>query len=194
LGTDANHEYLKRLIESTTTPNGVFSIKVHAHHLGKMRAHVHMRTRPWRRRRSNPFVYLADSQSYVHLNRRDKLQQAVSLYRAELTLEWSRTGNKPTPPDPTTIDVDALDDCLRRVDEADARWHRFFERNDITPLELTYEDDLDVEHGAAALKVLDAAGIDRPSDLVAASGYQRQRDAWSEAVEQIYLHAKSRTS
>lgn len=52
-------QYVKHMLESTTTPNGVFSIKVHWHHMSPLRTHLQPPNQPWRGRQENPFVYLA---------------------------------------------------------------------------------------------------------------------------------------
>ena len=186
-------QYVKQMLD-TTTPNGVFSIKVHWHHMNNLRAHLQPRERPWRRRQQNPFVYLAPRLHFVFLSRRDKVRQAVSYQRAMITRRWHAHLGEPAPDDvlPHQIDVATLRSVVQTLHECEGHWKDLFERVGIKPLELFYEDDLEVGYERAALRVLDSAGIDRPRDLVARSNLQRQRDEWSEAVAQIYKDLEHR--
>jgi LPS sulfotransferase NodH len=184
-----NHgEYLRRLVATTSTPNGVFGLKVHWHHMSTVHAFLQPHKRPSRRSKVNPFLPLAPQLHFVFLNRRDKVRQAVSMQRAILTQQWKEQPRDARPEAvlPEEIDLRALRSFAQTFERGEARWRAFFARARLTPLELTYEDDLEPGYEHAVLQILDTASIDRPQDLVVESDYQRQRDDWSEAIVQIY--------
>jgi LPS sulfotransferase NodH len=187
-GARDHAEYLRRLVATTSTPNGVFGLKVHWHHMSTAHAFLQPPKRPWRRSKVNPFLLLAPQLHFVFLNRRDKVRQAVSMQRAILTQQWGNRlrDARPEPVLPEEIDFTALRSFAESFKRREANWRAFFARARLTPLELTYEDDLEPGYERAVLQILDTAGIERPPDLVVQSDYQRQRDDWSEAMVQIY--------
>lgn len=76
---------------------------------------------------------------YVYLRRKDRLRQAVSLYRARHTRRWrddERYG--PTRPEPE-FDADAIRRAARELTAAEGRWHAFFITHGIEPLVVSYE-------------------------------------------------------
>lgn len=112
-----------------------------------------------------------------------------------ITRRWKQRTRDPAPSDdvlPHEIDFHALRSLVMRLEQWEGYWHDLFERIGVAPLELWYEDDLEVGYEPAVLQVLDAAGIDRPHDLVVHSDYQTQRDEWSEAMVQIYKDLERR--
>ena len=81
---------------------------------------------------------------YIHLSRRDKLGQAVSLARAEQTGLWhlradgSVLEGGETQPEPV-YDGARIGTILDELERDDAAWERFFAEHGIEPLRLTYE-------------------------------------------------------
>ena len=71
-------EYLARLLERKTSPNGVFGIKVHWGQLGAALGD------------SDP-AEVFPGLRYVHIHRADELRQAISWVRALQTSQWAST-------------------------------------------------------------------------------------------------------
>jgi len=157
--------YLTYLYAHSTSPNGVFSVKVHWNHFAELRE------------RGLRVEELPQPISWVYISRRDLIAQAVSFARANRTGEWNtkRVLHRYRPPS-LDYDDDAVLRAYRDLAEAAAQWPRFFERAGITPISVVYED-LDSEYESTVRRVFDALGID--VDGIAEPALQRQRDATS---------------
>lgn len=81
--------YLNDIESRRTSPNGVFGMKVHYDHL----------LRIWGQDVQAQMAFLNHFDHLFFLRRRDKLAQAVSLYRAQVTQVWSSEDRRYLPPD-----------------------------------------------------------------------------------------------
>lgn len=82
----------------------------------------------------------------ISLDRNDKVEQAVSLFRAKLTSIWHRDisekeQNSP-PPKITEYDFDGIDIEYRRLKKSSANWETFYDRYNIEPMRIEYDDFL----------------------------------------------------
>ncbi len=85
---------------------------------------------------ASPLRFLRDP-GIVWVRRRDKVAQAVSLYKAEQTDKWrSEAGPQENAP----YSEEALVRCLERVREEDAAWDTFFTREALSPQVVVYEE------------------------------------------------------
>jgi trehalose 2-sulfotransferase len=76
---------------------------------------------------------------YVWLRRNDKLRQAISLWRAAGTGQYSLAdGEQAVPPPP--FDRAAINRLVRWTEEGEAGWREWFAGHSITPFEIVYED------------------------------------------------------
>lgn len=107
-----------------TTPNGVFSMKMHSSYYNKLTAEV-------------PFEEVFPNPVFLFLRRKDKLAQAISLVRARQTSSWHSISEEKREP---FYDTGMIRSALSEVQSNDFRWMRFFVRNDINPLPIDYED------------------------------------------------------
>ena len=101
---------------------------------------------------------------YIHLSRRDKVAQAVSLLKAGQCGLWHRATDgtereRLAPPAPLVYDADRLAGLVEELKTDDAAWDRWFSRFRIKPLRLTYER-LAAEPLAVLAQVLSALGLD----------------------------------
>jgi LPS sulfotransferase NodH len=113
---------------------------------------------------------------FVWMTRRDTLAQAVSWWKAMTSGKW--TDGRPVTGEPT-FDVDGIAGRVQRIDEHAEAWRRWFERNGVEPLRLTYEE-LVADPTCTARRVLSFVGVDVPSDLAVDPGTERQADAVNE--------------
>lgn len=82
---------------------------------------------------------------FIHLSRRDKDAQAVSLVRAEQTGLWhvatdGSERERTTPPHAPFFDATQINQSRDRLITDDVNWSSFFDRRGIEPLRVLYED------------------------------------------------------
>jgi len=82
---------------------------------------------------------------YVWLRRQDKVRQAISWWRADVTGQYGLpAGASPSPP--PAFDRDAIAGLVRYAEAGEAGWRDWFAAHSVQPFEITYEDlvkDLD---------------------------------------------------
>jgi trehalose 2-sulfotransferase len=124
---------------------------------------------------------LFDCPRYIRVTRRDKVRQAVSLWRALQTRRW-RNEHGPDEREPTELHYrfEGIDHLLSALHEEDRAWAEFFADHGVSPLSLVYEDDLDVDRDGTVRRALDYIGVSAPPGWEAAEPIKRQADATSE--------------
>ena len=142
-------ERLAAARERGTTPNGVFGAKMMWAYLGDFLAH------------GEPEEQLGPLR-WVHVERRDTLAQAISLWRAVQTAQW-RAEDRDAAVDPV-FHAGAIAHLKDRLEAHAAAWRDWFAERGIEPLEIVYEEfAADPEPTICA--VHDHVGV--PSDGVA---------------------------
>jgi LPS sulfotransferase NodH len=141
--------FLKRIAKDTSTPNGVFGVKVMVQMLGRFGVY-----RDWDEivRRYDPKM--------VFLRRRDRLCQAISRYRAAYSEQWQlQVGEQAAPPPP----FNAAEICReeRHFYHLEELWQREFRKVKVLPLELWYED-IQENPQAAVDAVCHLVGVSAP--------------------------------
>ena len=81
---------------------------------------------------------------FVHLTRGDTLDQAISYVRAQQSGLWHRAPDgreleRLAPPARAAYDPHAISDQMAALRAANAAWERWFDREGLAPLRLTYE-------------------------------------------------------
>src|SRR3954471_6967630 len=136
---------LGRLLDKASTPNGIYGLKVFTQQFD-----VTMKS-GWPRR--------LPGLRFVHLQRRDLLGQAISFVRSIQTDQFRSTEAVRREP---AYDEVAIAGHLARLADNEARWRRYFARNGLEPLWLTYEE-LASDPVAAAGAVAAHVGCDEPA-------------------------------
>ena len=100
---------------------------------------------------------------FIHLSRRDKLAQAVSLVRAEQTGLWHLAADgsereRLAPARPPVFDADHIRRTEVELRCHDRKWSEWFDQNRIVPVRMWYEDTA-ADHSAALATVLRALGF-----------------------------------
>jgi LPS sulfotransferase NodH len=135
---------LDRLLDTASTPNGIYGLKVFTQQFD-----VTMKSGwPWRL----PGLH------FVYLQRRDLLGQAMSFVRSIQTDRFRSTEEARAEPHYDSV---AIAGHLARLADNEARWRRYFARNGLDPLWLTYED-LDTDPAAAVAAVAAHVGCGEP--------------------------------
>jgi trehalose 2-sulfotransferase len=101
---------------------------------------------------------------YIHLQRKDRVAQAISRAKAEQSGLWHRHADGSARElvkefQAPVYDRIQLERCIAEAEEHEAHWHRWFDTIGITPLELTYED-LSADPTATLARTLGALGKD----------------------------------
>ncbi len=101
---------------------------------------------------------------YVHLSRRDKVAQAVSLVRAEQSGLWHMGADGAVLEGAETLgpiryDGARLSALVAELESDDTAWNSFFATRAIKPLRLTYET-VTADPRRALADILDAVGLD----------------------------------
>ncbi|MEM6898030.1 MAG: Stf0 family sulfotransferase, partial [Pseudomonadota bacterium] len=82
--------------------------------------------------------------TFIHLTRTDRVDQAISLLRAEQTGLWHRNFDgsefeRTAPPSQPRYDADAIGRHIEHLGALDRSWVQWFERQEIAHLRITYE-------------------------------------------------------
>lgn len=102
---------------------------------------------------------------FVHLTRRNKLDQAISCVKATQTGLWHKAADgteleRLAAPQAPVYDAQAISEELASFTAMDAAWDDWFAQEGVDPLRIDY-DDLALAPTKALGRVLDALGLDR---------------------------------
>jgi LPS sulfotransferase NodH len=183
--------YLAWALEQGTTPNGVFGAKLMWGYLGDfadlLRGIDGMASLPLPELLSRAFPGLR----YVQMTRRDKVRQAVSLWKAVQTQAWREDpegGARPAVE--PAFSFRAINYLVRLLTAHDASWDAYFLGLGRAPLKVTYED-LAADPEPLVRRVLAHLGVEPPDAFsVQAPPLKVQADDLSEAWVRRY-HAQS---
>jgi len=133
--------YLPSVLEKGTTPNGVFGAKIHwvdFEHLTRLLRNVD-------RCKGRSLPEMVDvvfpNVRYIHIRRRNKVRQAISLEKAFQSNIWKMPVGEASPKRPRfKYNYFSLYDLCRTMMREDAAWEEYFLRYSIRPLEVFYED------------------------------------------------------
>ena len=127
-GAKSPEDYFRKLVEHRTGKNGIFGMKAHFHHFEPALA--------W----CPTMLEILAPVTFIYINRRDKVAQAVSMAKAMQTNAWisfdQATGKN------VRYDADFIAHCMNEVEQQRIGWWRWFEANAVTPFVVTYEDML----------------------------------------------------
>jgi trehalose 2-sulfotransferase len=150
--------------ERGTTPNGVFGAKMMWAYLSDFLAH------------GEPEEHLGPLR-WIHVERRDTLAQAVSLWRAVQTAQW-RAEDRDADVAPV-FHAGAIAHLKNRFERHAAAWREWFADRGIEPLEMVYEA-FAARPSATVCEVLDHIGVPSEGVEVPEPPLRRQADARSQ--------------
>jgi LPS sulfotransferase NodH len=187
--------YLSHVFKEGTTPNGVFGAKIMWGYLddfvGNLREIAAYRDLPVPELLATVFPDL----HYIYVTRRDKVRQAVSLWKAIQNSTWSQ--EEPFTPQTThklVFHFEAIDHLLQRIVAHEEAWQRYFTENNIQPFHVIYEE-LVASYEQIRFDILHYLHIDIPDRIIFKERHmRRQADALSEEWVQRYHTLKSETS
>jgi len=190
-GITSEREYLNKVLEVGTTPNGVCGMKVHMNQF-----------RPWLRTLPQLPGYqglaapeilstIFPNLSYIWITRRDKVQQAVSYLKARRTSMWWQTDRTPLSAGaPPAFDFEAIDRSVQWIEQEESAWQDYFNAQSIKPLVVIYEE-LVQRYATTVCQVLEYLNIPQPTNLVIAEPrVRKQADRSSEEWVERYHRVK----
>lgn len=181
IGLAGYQEHLERTFRLGTTSNGVFGSKLMWSHLADMRAFLEQLPAYAGLATFDLLQKLFDEPRYVWVTRRDKVRQAVSLWRALQSRSWRlEHGDGDGRPVELLYRFEGIDHLVRLLTSEDAAWGEFFALNRIDVLAISYEDHLEVDAASAVQAALDHIGVSAPDGWTPGETMQRQADALSE--------------
>ena len=166
---DTYDQYLEWARDEGTTPNGVFGAKLMWGYLGdfaELLRGIHgMAARSLPDLLSRAFPGLR----YVQITRRDKVRQAVSLWKAVQTQAWQLDAGASDDGDDGRVlepvfSFRAINYLMRQLTAHDASWDAYFLGLGYEPLKVTYEELAESTEGVVH-SVLEHLGIAAPEDL-----------------------------
>ena len=155
---------LAAALERGTTSNGVFGAKMMWSYLGDFLAH------------GEPEEQLGPLR-WVHVERRDTLSQAISLWRAVQTAQW-RAEDRDAAVEPV-FHAGAIAHLKSRLETHAAAWRAWFAERGIEPLEIAYEA-FATDPAPTVRAVLDHVGVPSEGVAIPEPPMRRQADARSQ--------------
>ena len=180
LTTEAPHlDFVAAAIEYSTTPNGIFSAKMHWSQLRRFVDRVRSSPGEWPStpagvlRRCFPDVHL------VHLRRTDTARQAISYWRANHAQQWWDVGGRPSGTPELEADFQQIRWCEDFLVDHDRRWHDLIERYRFPALEVTYEGFV-ADRAGTVDAILELIGVEHDPIELPPPQLQRQADERTE--------------
>jgi LPS sulfotransferase NodH len=184
---DGWRAHLERTFDLGTTANGVFGAKLMWNQLPDVEQHAAALPEFAGLTGSELLERLFGHPRYVWMRRRDKVRQAISLWRALQTRTWRlehphANGDVPV----LSYSFDGIEHMRRRLSADDEAWGRHFLRHAIDPLELIYETDVTPDPAGAVSRVLQYIGVAVPHGWAPAARTARQSDGLSDEWHAAY--------
>jgi LPS sulfotransferase NodH len=174
-GVQPFEQRLAAAVAEGTTPNGVFGAKL-----------MWGYAQPFLDAVGGAPERVLPGLRYVLVTRRDRLRQAMSLWRALQTQVWQDDGaGKRARRRRPVYCAAAIDALHAQLAEHEAAWRQWFAARGIVPLELVYEEFAERPAEAAAT-VLEHLGVACPAGFAARPPLRRQADELTE--EWVHRH------
>jgi trehalose 2-sulfotransferase len=179
---DYSVETVRTLIQDCSTPNGVFGSKAMWPQWERFVIGIGRATG------QAPQAALGEllpGLAYVSITRGDKLRQAISLSKAELTNYWTCKEDPAAAPRAVYSRKD-VELQLKRIQEEEEAWDAYFSAYGIEPLRVTYEG-LEADYAGTALGILDFLDIPRPAKVCWYRQLKKQRNDETEDWREMFL-------
>jgi LPS sulfotransferase NodH len=179
LGIDASQiRFIEEALAYGTTPDGIFSAKMHWSQVTRFVQRVRQQAGDWPRSAGAILKAFFPDLHCVHLSRADTARQAISYWRANQTNQWwdLGEGQSRSELDP---DFQQIRWCEEVLTDHERRWRLLLERHQIPTLDVDYEAFVDNREGTVE-DVLDLLEIPHLPVSLPAPRLQRQSDARTE--------------
>ncbi len=173
--------HLDRTFALGTTPNRVFGAKLMWRQLPELQALAGTVPEYAGLEIHELLDRLLCGPAYIWVSRADKVRQAVSMWRALQSRRWRAGAPTAAGRGPELVySFEGIDHLAETFEAEDRSWGAFFADHGISPLRLSYEDDLERDRDATVHAVLHRLGITPPAGWHAPEPTARQADALSE--------------
>jgi LPS sulfotransferase NodH len=197
LGIQHDSEYFDRVVDTATTSNGVFGVKLLWHQspaiIAKLAHSLHRESGGDDSLHHLLRQKLGDVR-YIWLRRQNKVAQAISYYRASRTGLWrssdARTEQRARADVELPFNYALIDQNLRLVNEFDLRWHDYFHRHRLKALMIFYEH-FAVNAEQTIQKINEFLGISHGGIVIRPPRLERQSDQRSLEWEQRFLKMRN---
>jgi LPS sulfotransferase NodH len=180
-GLSSYREHLERTFELGTTPNGVFASKLMWRQLPELQTLASELPEYAGLQTAELLDRLFGGPAYVWVSRRDKVRQAVSMWRALQTRSWRHGGEREDARGRELVYRFAgIDHLVRSFAAEDRSWQQFFATHGIDALAISYEDDLERDRERSVRAVLHRLALGAPAGWRAQEPLRRQSDALSD--------------
>ena len=181
IGLENYREHLERTFRLGTSRNGVFAAKLMWRHLPDLQALASQLPEYAGLELHDLLTKLLKDPRYVWVTRRDKVRQAVSLWRALQTRTW-RVQHPREEQSTASLrySFDGVEHLVRSLTAEDRAWSEHFEAHAIPVATVVYEDDLERDQTAVVTAVLRHVGIGGPVGWRAPVPMYRQADELNE--------------
>jgi LPS sulfotransferase NodH len=170
-----------------TTPNGVFGAKLMWNQLADLHSLATELPELSGLAPHQLLETLFRSPRHVLVSRRDRVRQAVSLWRALQTRAWRLEHPDRQPrADALHYRFEGIRHLAQLLEQEDVEWRRFFREHDIEPFEVVYEEDLGARREHTVRSVLRHIGVEPAPGWRAPERIHRQADELSEAWVAAY--------
>jgi LPS sulfotransferase NodH len=183
-------KHLQRTFAWGTTDNGVFASKLMWNQVPELQALTEGIPEYRGLEPIDLLTRLFGDPAYVWVTRRDKVRQAVSLWKALQTRSW-RDGSGRRPSE-LHYRFEGINHLVELFESDDRAWGGFFAEHRIEPLVISYEDHLERDQDAAVRSVLALIGVPPPAGWEAVQPMARQADALSEEWVAAYHRDRAR--
>jgi LPS sulfotransferase NodH len=187
-------DYLTHVLEEGTTPNGVFGAKLMWGYLEDFL--LYLRDIPAYKDLPVPqlFATIFPNLHYIHISRRDKVRQAISLWRAIQSWSWRQgqasTGTSSRSTRELVFNYAAIDHLVQRTLVHEEAWKNYFAENAIQPCSVVYEELVET-YEKTTLHILQYLNIPLPASLPFGERQMRQQaDTLSEEWYKRYHEMK----
>lgn len=185
-------EFRRLIIEIGSTPNGVFGISILWGDFHNIVKNYQSLPQYQNLNEYEMLDALFHNPKYIWLTRRDKVRQAVSLAKAIQTNIWRKsTHEKFKQKREPVFNYDDINFRYKRLVESDQSWEQFFQKKNVTPFKVVYEDLVE-NYEQTALALLDYLEISHPEKIdFGERRLQKQADKLSEEWVAQYRKIKN---
>ena len=190
-------DYMEELIARTTSPNGVFGVKVMwPQFMDFLQKASHLP--PFK----TPYLSTPELLSiqfpnlhYIFLTRRDKVRQAASQYRVIQTGRWKWTRGEPSPRlEQPTFNFEHIHFLYISTVASEAAWQKYFRQYGMRPFQVIYEEFIE-SYEETTKALLDYLQIRVPPQFRLGEPHLKKmadelNDAWCQEYHAIKKHKR----
>jgi trehalose 2-sulfotransferase len=178
--------HIERTFRLGTGSNGVFGAKLMWRHLPELHKLAGQLPEYAELDAQGLLERLFDRPRYIWVTRRDKVRQAVSLWRALQTRTWKVQQPREQQTSDLHYSFDGIDHLVRFLTASDDGWREFLAGAGMPLLQISYEDDLEWDREGTVRRVLDHIGAEAPEGWRPVEVTRRQADELSERWIEAY--------